>query len=220
MAKLSDQFGRKHLLMGALFLYALGKAVCGIRREHGDADHRALHLRPWRRRTFGAGHGHHLRRGAAAEAGRVHGRHRLRVRAGHRRWGRCWAAGSCRCPGWRWLFCVHRPAGRSSPFAAVMGFFLAETGAPRAPAALPSTVGGMAALAHGRGPRSCWPPPGAACCTPWDPARRSSGCMGRAAASVAAFVFVQVERRAKEPVIPLSLFRNRNFVLCCRHRPA
>ena len=31
---------------------------------------------------------------------------------------------------------------------------------------------------------------------------------------VAALVFVQIERRAKEPIIPLLLFKNKNFVLC------
>ena len=36
----------------------------------------------------------------------------------------------------------------------------------------------------------------------------------RCCASWLALVFVQVERRAKEPIIPLLLFKNKNFVLC------
>src|SRR5699024_6023991 len=108
--------------------------------------------------------------------------------------------------GWRWLFAFNIPLALAA-IAAVAVFL--EKPAPRADRP-PVDVAGMAVLAVAVS--------SLVLATAWGGTLfswTSPEVLGLFALSLAAAVtFVLVERRASEPVIPLKLFRNRNFVVC------
>ena len=108
--------------------------------------------------------------------------------------------------GWRWLFAFNVPLALLA-IAAVM-FFLAKP--VRRENRPPIDVGGMMSMAISVGSlvlATAW----GGTLYAWD----SFQIIGLfVLCIVAALVFVQVERRAKEPIIPLLLFKNKNFVLC------
>lgn len=203
--KVSDQFGRKHLLMGALFLYALGKGVCGIAVN--------MEMLIIGRCISGLGGGG-LSVLAMATISDVVPPRKLGVYMGvmgsvfttSNVLGPVLGGWFVEVPGWRWIFWFTIPLAGVA-FAA-LGFFLPKD-APRTRRAAIDYVG-MAALALAVTTlvlASAW----GGVLYPWL-SWQIIGLYGVCAASVVAFVFI--EKRAKEPVMPLGLFKNRNFVLC------
>lgn len=109
-------------------------------------------------------------------------------------------------PGWRWNFWLNVPVG---VIAAVGCFFLLKLPRPKPSSSAHLDYGGMALVSVAT---ICL-----ALVTTWggiDYAWTSPVILGIAAVGVAAIaVFPLVERRAQNPVLPLSLFTERDFVL-------
>lgn len=203
--KLGDLIGRKRLLMAALTLYAAGKVVCGLAMN--------MEMLISGRLVSGLGGGGLIILSQATLSDVVPPR-KLGTYMGVI--GAVFAVSNVLGPlmggwfvqvtGWRWIFWFTVPVALLA--VVVLGLTL-----PRDARALgkhpPDWPGMMAmtvavtslvlAMAWG------------GTLIPWG----SLPFMGLVALAVAAaVVFVLLERRAAEPIIPMGLFRNRNFVLC------
>ncbi|MFR1166540.1 MAG: MFS transporter [Adlercreutzia equolifaciens] len=202
--KLGDLIGRKRLLMAALTLYAAGKVVAAG-HEHGDA-----HQRP---PVSGLGGGGLIILSQATLSDVVPPR-KLGTYMGVI--GAVFAVSNVLGPlmggwfvqvtGWRWIFWFTVPVALLA--VVVLGLTL-----PRDARALgkhPLDWPGMMAMTVAVTSlvlAMAW----GGTLIPWG----SLPFMGLVALAVAAaVVFVLLERRAAEPIIPMGLFRNRNFVLC------
>ncbi len=202
--KLGDLHGRKRLLMGALGLYAAGKCLCGVAAD--------MTLLIAGRCVSGLGGGGLIILSQAAIADVVPPR-KLGTYMGVM--GSVFAVSNVLGPllggwfvqvtGWRWIFWFTVPL-------ALLAIVVLARCLPREPRreAGPLDAAGMAALtvavtslvlglAWG-GVRFPW--------VSW----QIAGLLALAAAGAGAFV--AAERRAREPLLPLALFSNRNFVLC------
>ncbi len=204
--KASDTFGRKHLMMGALILYALGKAVCGVATN--------MEVLICGRCISGLGGGGMSILAYAVLSDLVPPR-KLGVYMG--------AAGAVfttcnvlgpvfggwfvEVPGWRWIFWF------TIPFAGValaaLAAFLPKEMKRKQRACIDYVGMALVALAvTSLVLLTAW----GGITFPWNSWEIIS--LGTVfALSTAGFIFA--EKRAKEPIMPLSLFANRNFVLCC-----
>ena len=113
-------------------------------------------------------------------------------------------------PGWRWAFAINFPLGIIALFAAAIFLKVPK----RAPGPRPKIdVIGMALILDHHFlyfllPR---PPPGAGTTTNGAHGR-SNGLIIVGALSIVGFIFVEL--KVSEPVIPMYLFKNRDFLLC------
>ena len=204
--RLGDLIGRKGLLMGALGVYAAGKVICGLATGMG--------MLIAGRCVSGLGGGGLIILSQAAIADVVPPR-KLGTYMGVM--GSVFAVSNVLGPllggwfvqvtGWRWIFWFTVPMAALA--IVVLGLCLPASprraGRPAidwaGSAALTVAVTSLVlGLAWG-GVRFAW--------VSWQI------CGLLALAIAAAIAFVLAERRAREPIIPLSLFSNRNFVLCC-----
>ena len=202
--KLGDLIGRKRLLMAALTLYAAGKVVCGLAMNMEMLSVRLI---------SGLGGGGLIILSQATLSDVVPPR-KLGTYMGVI--GAVFAVSNVLGPlmggwfvqvtGWRWIFWFTVPVALLA--VVVLGLTL-----PRDARALgkhPLDWPGMMAMTVAVTSlvlAMAW----GGTLIPWG----SLPFMGLVALAVAAaVVFVLLERRAAEPIIPMGLFRNRNFVLC------
>ena len=203
--KLGDLFGRKRLFIVALSVFVAGSATCGLAPSmDGLIAGRAVE---------GLGGGGLIILARATIADIIPPRQRGKYMGVM---GSVFAVSTVVGPllggwfvqvtGWRWLFAFNIPLALAA-IAAVAVFL--EKPAPRADRP-PVDVAGMAVLAVAVA--------SLVLATAWGGTLfswTSPEVLGLFVLSLAAAVtFVLVERRASEPVIPLKLFRNRNFVVC------
>lgn len=203
--KLGDLIGRKRLLMAALTLYAAGKVVCGLAVN--------MEMLISGRLVSGLGGGGLIILSQATLSDVVPPR-KLGTYMGVI--GAVFAVSNVLGPllggwfvqvtGWRWIFWFTVPVALLA--VVVLGLTL-----PRDARALgkhPLDWPGMMAMTVAVTSlvlSMAW----GGTLIPWG----SLPFMGLVALAVAAaVVFVLLERRAVEPIIPMGLFRNRNFVLC------
>ena len=203
--KLGDLIGRKRLLMAALTLYAAGKVVCGLAVNMETLISGRL--------ISGLGGGGLIILSQATLSDVVPPR-KLGTYMGVI--GAVFAVSNVLGPlmggwfvqvtGWRWIFWFTVPVALLA--VVVLGLTL-----PRDARALgkhPIDWPGMMAMTVAVTSlvlAMAW----GGTLIPWG----SLPFMGLVALAVAAaVVFVLLERRAAEPIIPMGLFRNRNFVLC------
>ncbi|WP_417177836.1 DHA2 family efflux MFS transporter permease subunit [Adlercreutzia equolifaciens] len=203
--KLGDLIGRKRLLMAALTLYAAGKVVCGLAVN--------IEMLISGRLISGLGGGGLIILSQATLSDVVPPR-KLGTYMGVI--GAVFAVSNVLGPllggwfvqvtGWRWIFWFTVPVALLA--VVVLGLTL-----PRDARALgkhPIDWPGMMAMTVAVTSlvlALAW----GGTLIPWG----SLPFMGLVALAVAAaVVFVLLERRAAEPIIPMGLFRNRNFVLC------
>lgn len=204
--KVSDMFGRKRLLMGALCLYAAGKAVCGIAVN--------MDMLICGRLISGLGGGGLNVLSLAALSDVVPPR-KLGTYMGVM--GAVFTVSTVigpllggwfvEVPGWRWIFWFTIPIAAIA--VAALGFFLpkdAPDGVKRAQldyfgmAALALMVTTVVLAAAWGGTTFAWD------------SVEIIGLLVAAAVSLGAFILI--EHRAKQPIVPLALFKNRNFVIC------
>ena len=203
--KLGDLIGRKRLLMVALTLYAAGKVVCGLAVN--------MEMLISGRLVSGLGGGGLIILSQATLSDVVPPR-KLGTYMGVI--GAVFAVSNVLGPllggwfvqvtGWRWIFWFTVPLALLA--VVVLGLTLPRDA--RALGRRPIDWPGMMAMTVAVTSlvlAMAW----GGTLIPWG----SLPFMGLAALAVAAaVVFVLLERRAAEPIIPMGLFRNRNFVLC------
>lgn len=203
--KLGDLIGRKRLLMAALTLYAAGKVVCGLAVNMGMLISGRL--------VSGLGGGGLIILSQATLSDVVPPR-KLGTYMGVI--GAVFAVSNVLGPlmggwfvqvtGWRWIFWFTVPVALLA--VVVLGLTLPRDA--RALGRRPLDWPGMTAMTVAVTSlvlAMAW----GGTLIPWG----SLPFVGLIALAVAAaVVFVLLERRAAEPIIPMGLFRNRNFVLC------
>jgi EmrB/QacA subfamily drug resistance transporter len=203
--KLGDLFGRRVVLQAAIVLFLLGSALCGLSRSMGELiAFRALQ---------GLGGGGLMVTTMAAIGDIISPRERGRYQG---IFGGVFGLSTVLGPliggffvehlSWRWIFYVNLPLG----LVALAVIAWAFTPAPaRARPAIDFAGAGTIAVAlvalvllTSLGGHTF----------AWD----SPQILGLAAITLAALAgFVAVERRAAEPILPLSLFANRTFLVAC-----
>ena len=203
--KLGDLFGRKYLFIVALSVFIVGSATCGLAPSmDGLIAGRAVE---------GLGGGGLIILAQATIADIIPPRQRGKYMGVM---GSVFAVSTVVGPllggwfvqvtGWRWLFAFNIPLALLA--IAAVAFFL--TNPERRDDRPPVDVGGMMAMAVSVSSlvlATAW----GGTLYPW----LSWQILGLFALFlVVAVVFVLVERRAKEPIIPMLLFKNRNFVVC------
>ena len=203
--KLGDLFGRKYLFIVALSIFIVGSATCGLAPSmDGLIAGRAVE---------GLGGGGLIILAQATIADIIPPRQRGKYMGVM---GSVFAVSTVVGPllggwfvqvtGWRWLFAFNIPLALLAIGA--VAFFL--TNPERRDDRPPVDVGGMMAMAVSVSSlvlATAW----GGTLFPW----ASWQIIGLFALFLAAAVaFVLVERRAKEPIIPMLLFKNRNFVVC------
>ena len=203
--KLGDLFGRKYLFIVALSVFIVGSATCGLAPSmDGLIAGRAVE---------GLGGGGLIILAQATIADIIPPRQRGKYMGVM---GSVFAVSTVVGPllggwfvqvtGWRWLFAFNIPLALLA--IAAVAFFL--TNPERRDDRPPVDVGGMMAMAVSVSSlvlATAW----GGTLYPW----LSWQIIGLFALFVvAAVAFVLVERRAKEPIIPMLLFKNRNFVVC------
>ncbi len=203
--KLGDLFGRKHLFIVALSVFIVGSATCGLAPSmDGLIAGRAVE---------GLGGGGLIILSQATIADIIPPRQRGKymgilgsVFAVSTVVGPLLGGWFVQVTGWRWLFAFNIPLALLA--IAAVAFFLRRP-ARRADRP-PVDAAGMMAMAVSVSSlvlATAW----GGTLFPW----LSWQIVGLFALfAVMAVVFALVERRAKEPVIPLSLFKNHNFVVC------
>jgi EmrB/QacA subfamily drug resistance transporter len=207
--KLGDMYGRKRLFQTVIVIFLIGSALCGIAQNMGELiAFRALQ---------GLGGGGLIVLSMAIVGDIVPPRDRGRYQGV---FGGVFGASSVLGPllggvfteqlSWRWVFYINLPIG-----ILALGVIAAVLHIPARPK-----------KGAGQGPRIDYPGmaviAAAATClvlmtslggTTWPWA--SAGIIGLAIAGVVLIaLFVLIERRAQEPVLPPRLFRNRTFLLC------
>ena len=203
--KLGDLIGRKRLLMTALGLYAAGKVLCGLAVN--------MEMLIGGRLVSGLGGGGLIILSQAALSDVVPPR-KLGTYMGVI--GAVFAVSNVLGPvmggwfvqvtGWRGIFWFTVPVALLA--VVVLGFTLPKDEKPfgRTPLDWPGMMA-MTVAVTSLVLAMAW----GGTLVPWG----SLPFMGLVALAVgSAVVFVLIERRAAEPIIPLGLFRNRNFVLC------
>ena len=203
--KLGDLFGRKYLFIVALSIFIVGSATCGLAPSmDGLIAGRAVE---------GLGGGGLIILAQATIADIIPPRQRGKYMGVM---GSVFAVSTVVGPllggwfvqvtGWRWLFAFNIPLALLAIGAVT--FFL--TNPERREDRPPVDVGGMMAMAVSVSSlvlATAW----GGTLFPW----LSWQILGLFALFLAAaVVFVLVERRAAEPIIPMLLFKNRNFVVC------
>ena len=203
--KLGDLFGRKHLFIVALSVFIVGSATCGLAPSmDGLIAGRAVE---------GLGGGGLIILSQAAIADIIPPRQRGKymgilgsVFAVSTVVGPLLGGWFVQVTGWRWLFAFNIPLALLA--IAAVAFFLRRP-ARRADRP-PVDAAGMMAMAVSVS--------SLVLATAWGGTLFSWASWQIIALfalfAVMAVVFALVERRAKEPVIPLSLFKNHNFVVC------
>lgn len=203
--KLGDLFGRKHLFIVALSVFIVGSATCGLAPSmDGLIAGRAVE---------GLGGGGLIILSQATIADIIPPRQRGKymgilgsVFAVSTVVGPLLGGWFVQVTGWRWLFAFNIPLALLA--IAAVAFFLRRP-ARRADRP-PVDAAGMMAMAVSVS--------SLVLATAWGGTLFSWASWQIIALfalfAVMAVVFALVERRAKEPVIPLSLFKNHNFVVC------
>lgn len=203
--KMGDLFGRKIVLQSAILLFLFGSALCGISRSMGELiAFRAIQ---------GLGGGGLMVTTMAAIGDIISPRERGRYQG---YFGGVFGVSTVLGPliggffvehlSWRWIFYINLPLG----LIAVLVIGWAFT-APARRARPKIDVAGAILMAVGLtamvlvtslgGQRYAWGSP---------------PILALVALTAAAFAgFLAVERRAAEPILPLSLFGNRTFVVAC-----
>ncbi|RBM18976.1 MDR family MFS transporter [Streptomyces sp. PT12] len=203
--KLGDQYGRKKLFQMAIVIFLIGSALCGVAQNMPELiGFRFLQ---------GLGGGGLIVLSMAIVGDLVPPRERGRYQG---LFGAVFGATSVLGPllgglfvdhlSWRWVFYVNLPVGAVA--LAVIAAVLRIPARPRrhridyAGTFLVAAVAGALVVIASLG-GTTWN---------WD-SWQVVGLAVLAACGLAAFV--RVERRAAEPVLPLTLFRIRTFTLCC-----
>ncbi|MFR3090549.1 MAG: MDR family MFS transporter [Eggerthella lenta] len=200
--KLGDLFGRKYLFIIALSIFIVGSATCGLAPSmDGLIAGRAVE---------GLGGGGLIVLAQATIADIIPPRQRGKYMG---LMGSVFAVSTVVGPllggwfvqvtGWRWLFAFNIPLALLA--IAAVAFFLTKP--VRRDDRPPIDIGGMMAMAVSVSSlvlATAW----GGTLFPWISPQIF------ALFFVAAVAFVLVERKAKEPIIPMLLFKNRNFVVC------
>ena len=203
--KLGDLFGRKIVLQSAILIFLAGSALCGLSQSMGQLiAFRAIQ---------GLGGGGLIVSTTAAIGDIIAPRDRPRYQG---LFGAVWGLSTILGPliggffveqvSWRWIFYINLPLGVL--VVAVIGWAFTAPVSARRPRI---DVGGAVLLAVSLtalilltslgGNTLAWQSPAA---------------LGLAAAFLGGLAgFVAVERIAAEPILPLVLFRNRVFTICC-----
>lgn len=203
--KLGDLFGRKIVLQGAILLFLVGSALCGLSRSMGELIvFRALQ---------GLGGGGLMVTTMAVIGDIIPPRERGRYQGF---FGGVFGLSTVLGPliggffvehlSWRWIFYINLPLGAVA-LAVIAWAFTAPAERKRpaidvAGALLLAILLTAIVLFTSLGGHSyAW---------------SSAFILGLVAVAIVAFVgFLVVERRAAEPILPLSLFRNPTFVISC-----
>ena len=203
--KLGDLFGRKYLFIIALSIFIVGSATCGLAPSmDGLIAGRAVE---------GLGGGGLIILAQATIADIIPPRQRGKYMG---LMGSVFAVSTVVGPllggwfvqvtGWRWLFAFNIPLALLA--IAAVAFFLTKP--VRRDDRPPIDIGGMMAMAVSVSSlvlATAW----GGTLFPWISPQIFALF---ALFFVAAVAFVLVERKAKEPIIPMLLFKNRNFVVC------
>ncbi|NKX54173.1 MDR family MFS transporter [Arthrobacter mobilis] len=202
--KLGDLFGRKSIFILAIAVFLAGSTLSGLARDiSGLITFRALQ---------GLGGGGLMVGAQAIIAELVSPRERGKYMG---LIGGAFGLASVTGPllggfitdywSWRWVFYINLPLGAAALAVIISSLHLRGPGGPRPRLDYPGAVllalasTALILLTSWAGAGRAWDSPVAI----W---------LG-AAAAVAAVLFAAVERRAAEPVLPLQLFRHRNFTL-------
>jgi EmrB/QacA subfamily drug resistance transporter len=203
--KLGDLFGRKIVLQGAILLFLVGSALCGMSRSMGELiAFRAIQ---------GLGGGGLMVTTMAAIGDIISPRERGRYQG---IFGGVFGVSTVLGPliggffvehlSWRWIFTINLPLGLIA--VAVIGWAFA---APPPRARPKIDVGGAALMAVGLTALVLFTSLGGHSLA-WS----SPAILSTIAVCIAAFAgFLVVEHRATEPILPLPLFANRTFVVAC-----
>ena len=205
LRQLGDLFGRKYLFIVALSVFIVGSATCGLTPSmDGLIAGRAVE---------GLGGGGLIILAQATIADIIPPRQRGKYMG---LMGSVFAVSTVVGPllggwfvqvtGWRWLFAFNIPLALLA--IAAVAFFLTKP--VRRDDRPPIDIGGMMAMAVSVSSlvlATAW----GGTLFPWISPQIFALF---ALFFVAAVAFVLVERKAKEPIIPMLLFKNRNFVVC------
>lgn len=203
--KLSDLFGRKQMLIAAILLFVAGSVVAGLAGT--------IELLILGRVIQGLGGGGLIILSQAAIADVVPARDRSKYMGAM---GGVFALASVagpllggwftEGPGWRWAFWINIPLGVVAILAAVFLMHLPKQTHARRPridylgmTLMAAATTALVLVATWGGAEYDWTSP------------QILGLIGLAVVTAVAFVFV--ESRANEPIIPLTLFKDRNFNL-------
>lgn len=203
--KLGDLFGRKIVLQTAIVLFLLGSALCGLSDSMGELIvFRAIQ---------GLGGGGLLVTTMAVVGEIIPPRDRGRYQG---IFGGVFGFSTVLGPlvggffvehlDWRWIFYINLPLGLLALGVIAWAFTPpSERRRPRidfaGTALLAVALTALVLFTSLGGHTFAWSSPES---------------LGMIIVAAAAFVgFVAAERRAEEPILPLSLFRNRTFVICC-----
>ncbi|RNL85329.1 MDR family MFS transporter [Halostreptopolyspora alba] len=203
--KAGDLFGRKNVFLLAISMFLVGSILCGLAQNMTQLIlFRALQ---------GLGGGGLMIGSQAIIGDVVPARQRGRYMGVM---GSVFAVASVAGPllggfftdhlNWRWIFYINMPLGAVAMTAAAIVLRLPKPGGPRprldylGTVLLAATSVCLVLFTSWGGSEYAWSSP---------------VIVGLGAGAViTAFLFVFVERRASEPILPLYLFRERNFVLC------
>jgi EmrB/QacA subfamily drug resistance transporter len=203
--KLGDLFGRKVVLQTAILLFLVGSALCGLSQSMTELiGFRALQ---------GLGGGGLMVTTMAVVGDLFTPQERGRYQG---IFGGVFGLATVLGPliggfmveqlSWRWIFYVNLPLGLFA--LAIIGFAFSAPGARQRPvidfagaALLALGLTGLVLLTSFGGRAFAWSSP------------RALGLIALVFLALAAFV--AVERRAAEPILPLSLFQNRTFLIAC-----
>src|SRR5690349_10718665 len=201
--KLSDLYGRRRLFVVSISIFLVGSALCGTSQSMGELiAFRAL-------QGVGAGGLIPLAQPAIADlfSPRERGKYQGYV-------GSMWATAAVAGPllggtltdaaSWRWIFFINLPLGA---FALVVVMRTMSSGGPRREHTIDYLGAALLTLGVSCILLACaW----GGTTYPWD----SWQVIGAALVGVlGTLAFLAVERRAKEPLLPLGLFRMRTFAV-------
>ena len=199
--KLGDMYGRKPVFLAAILIFLAGSLLSGLSQSMGAADRLPRAAGARRGRADGRRAGDHRRDRPAARPRPLHGPDRLRVR-GRQLAGPLLGGFFVETLSWRWVFYVNMPIGIAAVLVVIFRLHLHVPTQRHdidylGALLLTAGVSALILVTTWGGNEYDWD----------SPVIVSLALVG----SVLLAIFLRVETRAGEPVIPLKLFRSPVF---------